>query len=62
MTDRMTPLHEAAAEGHEAAVRALLDRATDPQALLFAEANYRTQAERRRILRESPEPLSCRPW
>ena len=62
MTDRNTPLHWAAEKGHEAAVRALLDRATDPQALLFAEAENRTRAERRRILRESPEPLSHRPW
>ena len=63
MTDRSTPLHLAAAEGHEAAVRALQDRATDPQALLVAKDNYYgTRAERRRILRESPEALSRRPW
>ena len=62
MTDRSTPLHAAAEMGHEAAVRALLDRATDPQALLVAEDCGRTRAERRRILRESPEPLSPRPW
>ena len=61
MTDRRTPLHRAAEEGHEAAVRALLDRATDPQALLVAEDDGRTRAERRRILRESPEPLSRGP-
>ena len=61
MTDRSTPLHEAAVNGHEAAVRALLERATDPQALLVAKDNFGTRAERRRILRESPEPLSRRP-
>ena len=63
MTDRRTPLHDAARKGHEAAVRALLDRAPDPQALLVAkDDNYGTRAERRRILRESPEALSRRPW
>ena len=62
MTDRRVPLHEAAWNGHEAAVRALLDWATDPQALLVAKNNSGTRAERRRILRESPEPLSRRPW
>ena len=61
MTDRITPLHAAAERGHEAAVRALLDRATDPQALLVAKDGRGTRAERRRILRESPEPLSRRP-
>ena len=62
MTDRRTPLHWAAEMGHEAAVRALLDRATDPQALLVVEDCDRTRAERRRMLRESPDPLSRRPW
>ena len=62
MTDRRAPLYLAAGNGHEAAVRALLDRATDPQALLFAEDDERTRAERRRILRESHEALSRRPW
>ena len=62
MTDRITPLRMAALFGQEAAVRALLEKATDPQALLVAEADGRTRAERRRILRESPEPLSRRPW
>ena len=62
MTDRTILLHVAAEMGHEAAVRALLDRATDPQALLVAEDNSWTRAERRRILRESPEPLYRRPW
>ena len=61
MTDRRTPLHWAAMNDHEAAVRALLDRATDPQALLVAKDNSGTRAERRRILRESPGPLSHRP-
>ena len=62
MTDRRIPLHWAAEHGHEAVVRALLDRATDPQALLVAKDKDGTRAERRRILRESPEPLSRRPW
>ena len=62
MTDRSTPLHLAAFQGHEAAVRALLEKAPDPQALLVAKDNSGTRAERRRILRESPEPLSLRPW
>jgi len=62
MTDRSTPLHEAAVRGHEAAVRALLEKVPDPQALCLAEDGHRTRAERRRILRESPEPLSRRPW
>ena len=62
MTDRSTPLHRAAVWGHEVAVRALLDRATDPQALLVAKDEFGTRAERRRILRESPEALSRRPW
>ena len=62
MTDRRTPLHWAASRGDEAAVRALLEKATDPQALLLAKDNDGTRAERRRILRESPEPLSRRPW
>ena len=62
MTDRRTPLHLVAERGHEAALRALLNGAPDPQALCLAEGVNRTRAERRRILRESPEALSRRPW